>query len=83
MNFQMMPAPTNEMAVGRKMSAFASDSPLIPSAKRAMTRPTAVEKNVDQNDPQRVVAKDDQVVLLGEQLLVIAQAGEFFTGASR
>ena len=39
MNFQMMPAPTKEIAVGRKMSALARFSLRMPSAKRAMRRP--------------------------------------------
>ena len=43
MKRQMIAAPTNEMAIGRKMRDLATFSPLARSARTAMPRPNAVE----------------------------------------
>src|SRR5687767_15963005 len=42
----MTPAPTNEMAIGRKISDLAMFSPLARSASTATARPSAVDSNV-------------------------------------
>ena len=44
MKFQMMPAPTKEMAIGRKMNDFATFSKLLRSASTAISRPKTTEK---------------------------------------
>ena len=46
MNFQMMPAPASEIAAGMKIIDFATRSPRIPSAKRAMASPTMTTNKV-------------------------------------
>ena len=40
----MMPAPTNEMAIGMKMSDLGSDSRFIRSSSRASVRPSSVDR---------------------------------------
>ncbi len=47
MNFQMIDAPTNEMAIGRKITALASDSNLARSTSTAYSSPTAVAASGD------------------------------------
>ena len=46
MKRQMIPAPTNEIAIGRKMRLLANDSRLVRSAITAASRPSAVDRNV-------------------------------------
>ena len=46
MNFHIIPAPTKEIAIGRKIRLLAADSNLIRSAKTAANRPKPVEKLV-------------------------------------
>ena len=46
MNFHMIPAPTKEIAIGRKIRLLAADSNRIRSAKTAANRPKPVEKLV-------------------------------------
>ena len=55
MKRQMMPAPTNEMAIGRKISDLAMFSPLARSASTATARPSDVASNVTTMTHQRLL----------------------------
>ena len=58
MNFQIVPAATNEIACGRKMSDFAIPAYRTRSARTAMTSPSMstklVKKTIHQNTLLRI-----------------------------
>ena len=54
MNFQMIPAPTKEIAIGRKMRLFAADSNLTRSARTAAIKPKPVDNKVTTMTHQRL-----------------------------
>ena len=53
----MMPAPTNEIAIGMKMMALASDSNRLRSARTAITRPSATTSVVPTTSHRRLFRK--------------------------
>ena len=55
MKRQMIPAPTNEMAMGRKMRLLATDSPRTPSASTAAASPSAVDSPVTTTTHHRLL----------------------------
>ena len=55
MKRQMIPAPTNEIAIGRKIRDLATFSPLDRSASTATPRPSAVDREVTTTTHQRLL----------------------------
>ena len=54
MNFQIIPAPTKEIAIGKKIKLFAADSNLTRSARTAATKPKPVDNKVTTMTHQRL-----------------------------
>ena len=76
MNFQMMPAATKEMAIGRNTRALATASYLTRSARRAMSSPRVKCNEGEENEPQPVVPQHDQHVFVGEDVPVVLEPDE-------
>jgi hypothetical protein len=66
----MMPAPTNEMAIGMKMSDLGIDSRRMRSRSSASTRPTTGREERRDDDPDRGVAQEHPVVGSEDPLVV-------------
>ena len=70
-------APTNEIAIGRKMSDLATASPRRSrSASVAKASPTLTATSGTSDDPARGVAQRPQHALVGEHELVVVEAHE-------
>ena len=75
-------APTNEIAIGRKINDFAIASPRAePVGQRGEHEPDADRDERNEHDPQRAVPQRPQHALVGEHEVVVGEPDELCPNA--